>query len=291
KLAARLGERLIPSTLELSGHDACLILPDADLDLAARGIYFGTTVNSGQTCVCCRRILVPRNLLAALEEKLQALARQYPHQRRLAMSSQKAFIEGLANAAIQEGARILLPATRQLPENDGAVIILSDVVPAMRICQEALFAPVSMLMPYEELTEALAAIRSSDYGLAFSIFTENPSQAREIIAQVPCGLATINDLVVAVGHPATPFGGVGRSGWGVAQGAEGLLELTTPQVISSRLIRWRPHFEPMGSTAATNEEVLSRMLQWEHSPTWWQRTRSFFGLLAAFRRAGQRPAP
>jgi acyl-CoA reductase-like NAD-dependent aldehyde dehydrogenase len=51
KLAARLGERLIPSTMELSGHDACLVLADADLDLAARGIYFGTTVNSGQTCV------------------------------------------------------------------------------------------------------------------------------------------------------------------------------------------------------------------------------------------------
>lgn len=287
KLAGRLGERLIPSTMELSGHDACLVLADADLDLAARGIYFGTTVNSGQTCVSSRRIFVPRQHLKTMEEKLQALAAKFPMQRALAMPSQKEFIAKLADAASAEGAKVVVPASGKFPDTNGVPIILSEVRPQMSICKEALFAPVSMLIPYEELSEAIAGIKASDYGLAFSIFTENHQHARELVPQIPCGLATINDVVVAVGHPATPFGGVGRSGWGITQGPEGLLEMTTPQVVSYRLIKWRPHFEPMGSTAATNDEVLSKMLKWEHSPTWWERSKSFFGLLGAFRRAGR----
>ena len=86
-------------------------------------------------------------------------------------------------------------------------------------------------------------------------------------------------------HPATPFGGIGRSGWGITQGKEGLLELTIPQVISYRSSNWRPHFDPAGSTPVTDEGVVTGMLRWEHSPTFWERTKGFFGMLGAMRRA------
>src|SRR5439155_5522019 len=55
KLAAKLGERLVSSTMELSGCDALFVLPDADLDLAAKAAWFGATVNNGQTCIAARR--------------------------------------------------------------------------------------------------------------------------------------------------------------------------------------------------------------------------------------------
>lgn len=285
KLAARLGERLIPSTLELSGHDACLVLPDADLDLTARGIYFGTTVNSGQTCVSSRRLFVPRSLQTALQEKVTALFAKYPMQRTLAMTSQQANIEKLVQAACHEGAKVLIPTNGDYAGKDGAPIILTEVKPSMTIAKEALFAPVSMILPYTDVSEALTGIRSSDYGLALSVFTSNRQYAMKLIAELPCGLATINDVVAPVGHPATPLGGVGRSGWGITQGAEGLLEMTTPQVISYRTGSFRPHFDPMGTTPATNDEVLAQMLRWEHSPTFWERTKGFFGILGAARRA------
>ena len=60
KLAARLGERLVPSTLELSGCDAMFVLGDADLELAAKAAWFGVTLNRGQTCIAVRRIYVQR---------------------------------------------------------------------------------------------------------------------------------------------------------------------------------------------------------------------------------------
>src|SRR5262249_22046278 len=60
RLAARLGERLVPSTMELSGCDAMFVLDDADVELAAKGAWFGVTLNRGQTCIAVRRIFVQR---------------------------------------------------------------------------------------------------------------------------------------------------------------------------------------------------------------------------------------
>src|SRR5205823_10410343 len=71
KLAARLGERLVSSTLELSGCDAMFVLPDADVNLAARAAWFGATVNRGQTCTAVRRAVVQRAVYPAFAESLQ----------------------------------------------------------------------------------------------------------------------------------------------------------------------------------------------------------------------------
>lgn len=285
RLAARLGERLIPSTLELSGHDACLVLPDANLDLTSRGIYFGVTVNAGQTCVAARRIFVPKNLLADIEQKLLQLHEKIASSRPLAMPSQQALIKRLVEQAQSRGAKVLIPAQGNLEEAVQSLVILSQVRPDMEICQEALFAPVAMLIPYQDVKEAIQGIKQSDYGLAMSIFTQDREQARTIAAQLPCGLVTVNDIVAAVGHPATPFGGVGRSGWGVTHGPEGLLEMTVPQVFSYRTNSWRPHFDPMGSSPVTDDAVLSQMLRWDHGPSFWQRTKALFGMIGATRRA------
>lgn len=287
KLAARLGERLIPSTMELSGHDAMLILADANLDLAAKAIQFGATVNTGQTCVACRRIFVPRQLLPAMQEKLQALFSKQTTHRPLAMPAHQVQVTRLVTSACNEGAKVLVPIDGKPAELSGMPMVLSNVRPDMAISQEALFAPVTLLMPYDNDNEALAGIKMSDYGLALSIFTADREKAKTFAAQLPAGLVTINDVVAPVAHPATPFGGVGRSGWGMTQGAEGLLELTTPQVISNRSGNWRPHFDPAGTTTLTDEGVLTQMLRWESSPTFGKRLKSFFGMLGAVWRAGK----
>lgn len=285
RLATRLGERLIPSTLELSGHDAMLVLPDANLDLTAKAIQFGATVNTGQTCVSCRRIFVPCQHLTTLQEKIRALFSTPGTHRPLAMPAHQAQVTRLVGAACSEGAKILVPLDGKPAEQSGLPMVLTEVKPTMEISKEALFAPVTMLMPYENLNEAVAGIKACDYGLALSIFTADLNQARELAKELPAGLVTINDVVAPVAHPATPFGGVGRSGWGSTHGAEGLLELTTPQVISHRGGNWRPHFDPAGSTTLTDAGVLSGMLKWENSPTFGQRMKSFFGMIGAFRRA------
>jgi acyl-CoA reductase-like NAD-dependent aldehyde dehydrogenase len=284
KLAARLGERLIPSTLELSGHDAMLVLEDADLDLAARALFFGATVNSGQTCVATRRIFISRKVYELFLEKVKLLFQRDAEARPLAQASQAQHVRQVVQDAVQHGARILLDDNS--PETDRFTpILVADVHPDMRINQEALFASVVALLPFEEKREAREGIRRCDYGLGLSIFTANPHAARNWAADLPAGLVTINDVIAPLAHPATPFGGVGRSGWGITQGVEGLLEMTVPQVISSRGGTFRPHFAKPGTSVATSLGVLQAMLRWRHSPTLRQRWKGMLELLRQARSA------
>ena len=69
------------------------------------------------------------------------------------------------------------------------------------------------------------------------------------------GMIVINDVIVSTAHPATPFGGRRESGWGVTQGAEGLQQMTVPQVVSVRAGRFRPHYD----LAAQGPEVQQEM--------------------------------
>src|SRR5205807_6315887 len=74
RIAAHLGERLISSTLELSGCDAQFVLADADVTLAARAAWFGAVVNRGQTCLAVRRAFVQRPVYSAFCAALGELA-------------------------------------------------------------------------------------------------------------------------------------------------------------------------------------------------------------------------
>jgi hypothetical protein len=81
----------------------------------------------------------------------------------------------------------------------------------------------------------------------------------------------VNDTVFTTAHPATPFGGVGKSGWGVTQGAEGLLEMTVPQVVSVKGTKFRPHFDMGTGQAGSQVDLVRGFLEAGHAPTFGQR--------------------
>jgi aldehyde dehydrogenase (NAD+) len=142
----------------------------------------------------------------------------------------------------------------------------------MAVCREAPFAPLLAVLPFDSLEDALAQERQCPYALAASIFTRNVPLARRLASTLRAGCVTINEVVVPTAHPATPFGGRGASGWGVTQGAEGLLEMTLPQVVSVRGGTFRPHYdsgEP-GKLEA-QAELLTGLLQAGHAPRLGQR--------------------
>jgi aldehyde dehydrogenase (NAD+) len=284
KLAARLGERLISSTLELSGHDAVLVLEDADLDLAARAICFAVTVNAGQTCLAARRVFVHRSICADLQRRLKERFQSEPPIRPLARTGQSDQADELVQSALRDGANLLLdsPAISN-GQRSTQPIVVTNVRPEMRICHEALFAPVVAVLPFEEITQAVTAIRAGEFGLGLSLFTADLKRAKQLAAQLPAGLVSINDIIAPAAHPETPLGGVGRSGWGSTQGVEGLLEMTVPQVISWRTSRWRPHYDRPGASPFTDPGVLSAMLRWRYDGSLGKRLRSFFSLIRAAR--------
>jgi acyl-CoA reductase-like NAD-dependent aldehyde dehydrogenase len=265
-LAARLGERLIPSTLELSGCDAMFVLADADVELAARAAWFGVVLNRGQTCIAVRRIFVPRSRLAAFTEVLKKCA-SGAEPLPLVTCGQVEQAERLIQDAISRGGEPI-----SVPHGPAAVSGL-DFPPTLitlpstdaDICREASFAPIAAIIPFDTLEEAITMASRSPFGLAASIYTADTLQARDIAARLPVGMVTINDVLAPTAHPATPFGGRGASGWGVTQGAEGLLAMTVPQTITLRKGRFRPHVDEEISPDPATVPILRGLLRATHA--------------------------
>lgn len=285
-IARKLGERLISSTLELSGCDAQFVLADADVPLAARAAWFGVTLNRGQTCLAVRRVFVQRSVYAAFCIALREWASK-ANPVPLALPAQTQLAERLVREALAQGARLLIDAPA--PGEACVPRVVLDARPEMALCREASFAPIAAVLPFDTLEDALHMEARCSYALGASIFGKE-RRALHLAAALRAGMVSVNDVIVSTAHSATPFGGRGDSGWGVTQGAEGLLEMTLPQVVSVRRGRFRPHYElALGQGAERQAEMLRGLLQSAHAPTLGQRLRGWWRLLRGLRRFLQRP--
>jgi acyl-CoA reductase-like NAD-dependent aldehyde dehydrogenase len=283
-LARTLGERLVSSSLELSGCDPMFVLEDADLNLAARAAWFGATLNCGQTCVAVRRVLVHCDQYTSFLDSLRPLAASAQPARPV-IEKEVANARRLLDDALADGARPLLETTAACPADRFTPTVVIDARPEMAIWREASFAPIMAVMPYATLEQAFQANAQCPYGLGASIFTRDLTRGQQLAARLRAGTVTINEAIVPTAHPATPFGGRGQSGWGVTQGAEGLLEMTVPQVVSVCSGSFRPHYE-LGTGKEETQEALARgLLEWGHGATWRQRWRGLKQLLKGWWKA------
>jgi len=131
-------------------------------------------------------------------------------------------------------------------------------------CREACFAPVTAVIPFDTVDEALALSKQSPFGLSASIFSADVVAAQELAARVPSGSVVINDLLAPTAHPGTPFGGRSASGWGVTQGPEGLLAMTSPQVITVHKGTDRPHLDEAVNPDPATGEILRGLIRLTH---------------------------
>jgi acyl-CoA reductase-like NAD-dependent aldehyde dehydrogenase len=269
-LAATLGRRLVSSTLELSGVDALFVLADADAAFAARAAWFGATINRGQTCLAVRRAFVQRSVYPAFLNALQPLlAAAEPM--RLALASQGDQADRLVRDAVAQGARLLETPTTNGTNDRLQPQIIVDARPEMAVCCQASFAPIMAVLPFDTLDDALRMDAQCPYALGASVFTANPAAVETWTGQLRTGSVTVNDVVVSTAHPATPFGGRGESGWGVTRGAEGLLEMTVPQVVSVRSGRYRPHYDLTVNPGSAQGDLARALLDYGHGVTLGQR--------------------
>ena len=130
--------------------------------------------------------------------------------------------------------------------DDGSVtlpLVLGGVSPSSRLLREDIFAPVLALVTVADDHEAVFRANDCPFALAASIFSRDESAARLLAARINAGAVTINDLIIPTADARLPFGGRGRSGFGVTRGAEGLLELTAPKVVTVSRGKFRPAFD------------------------------------------------
>jgi acyl-CoA reductase-like NAD-dependent aldehyde dehydrogenase len=238
-MLTHLASHLVPATLELSGCDAAFVRADADLDLVAPALLFGLRFNGSATCIAPRRVFVAQSLADALAARLLAGVRDAaPH---AVAPAAWARVQTLVAEACQQGARCL--AGRFLANETMTPVIMADAEPTMPLLQEDCFAPVLALVRVRDDDEALAAVEHCAYALGATVFGQSGA-AQALARRIRAGAVVINDVIVPTADPRLPFGGRGRSGYGVTRGAEGLVALTTIKAIAVRQGRWRPHYDP-----------------------------------------------
>jgi acyl-CoA reductase-like NAD-dependent aldehyde dehydrogenase len=241
KILAQLAPHLIPATMELSGSDAVVVRADADLDLVTKALVFGLTLNAGATCMAPKRVFVHRSIATELEGRL---ARAFPIElsSRLAPAL-SARVRPMIEQALACGSHFIAGGLHK----DGSVlspVVLGGATPVHRLLHEDAFAPVLVVVTVANDDEAVTRANDSPFALGASVFSRNESSAHQLAARLDAGVVTINDLIVPTADAHVPFGGRKRSGFGVTRGAEGLLELTTPKVVTVSRAKLRGAFEP-----------------------------------------------
>jgi acyl-CoA reductase-like NAD-dependent aldehyde dehydrogenase len=280
RLAAQLGERLVSSSLELSGCDAMFVFEDADIDLAAKSAIFACTLNSGQTCLAARRVFVHTAVYSAFGQCLKSLI-ETVHPMEVALPQQKQQADRLVSAAVADGAQLFECRDESRSNENIPLRVVFDATPEMDICQEASFAPLTAVLPFSSVEAALAMEAKCRYGLGASIFTRDIQRAKQFAAQLRVGTVAINNVIVPTAHPATAVGGRGTSGWGVTQGREGLLEMTVPQTVSTQKSHLRMNLHMMAGTRLGSQDTILGLLQLSHSKRLLQRWRGLSRIVKA----------
>ncbi len=297
QLAKRLGERLIPSALELSGCDAMFVLNDANVELAARAAWYGATLNDGRTCMATRRVFVQRGVWEKFSELVRNLTPPAPlsmngeggvQPATVSVSSQRAVRADGATARGEElGHASGLNTPSPLMERGPGGEVLFSPPPDHPARRESTFTPRLAVLPFDTLDEALALHAESPFRLTASIFTRNIGDARSLAARLAVGAVVVNDVIAPTAHPGTPFGGRGASGWGVTQGDEGLLQMTVPQTVTVHAGTFRPHVESVLRADPAGGEVTTGMLRMAHGRTLGVRWRGLTQMVRGMMRFGK----
>ncbi len=284
KILSQLAPHLIPATMELSGCDAVIVRADADLELVAKALTFGLTFNAGATCLAPKRVFVHRSLATEIEGRL---AHAFHDRERQAAQGALGLaavekLRPLVDEAVALGAHFI---TGEL--QGAAPIILAGVSPASRLLREDVFGPVLSIVTVADDHEAILRANDCPFALSASIFSREESVARCLAEQIRVGVVTINDLILPTADARLPFGGRGRSGFGVTRGAEGLLELTTPKVITVTRGSFRPAFDP---PQTGDEKLFQAYLRIVHGRGLKARAAALFALAGILRRKRAKPS-
>ncbi|MDI3298099.1 MAG: aldehyde dehydrogenase family protein [Bacillota bacterium] len=235
-------------TLELGGKSPNIVFADMAeedrlLGQAVEGALFGLYLNSGQVCQAGSRILVERaaydRFVGALAERVGSLrlgpgADPTSDVGPVVSQAQLERVLGYVAEGRAAGARPLVGGERAERLGRGYFVeptLFVDVTPEMRIAQEEIFGPVSVVLPFEDETEAVRLANQTMYGLAAGVWTRDVKRALRMARSVQAGTVWLNTYQLL--SPTAPFGGYKKSGVGRELG-RGALEayLETKTVIA-----------------------------------------------------------
>lgn len=236
----RTADRLARTALELGGKAPAIIAEDANLDDVLETLGVGCTGFNGQVCVNLSRVLVPRSrhdeIVDRLAEHFSSIRVGDPFDPEsdrgpLAVERARDRAENYVKIATDEGAKVVAGGKRpeHLPKGwYFEPTLLTGVNNQMRVAREEIFGPVTSVIAYDGIEEAIQIANDTPFGLAASVYSADRDAAFAIARQIRSGGVAINLAGISL---TQPFGGIGDSGWGRECGAEGILEFTDIQQI------------------------------------------------------------
>jgi phosphonoacetaldehyde dehydrogenase len=223
-IAAKAGYRRV--VLELGGNDPLIVMDDADLEEAATLAVNGSYKNSGQRCTAVKRMLVHEKVAQDFTDLVLAKTHSWsygdPADGNTLMGTvideQAAMLfEARVNEAVSQGARLLCGNQRR-----GALYaptVIDQVRPEMTLVREETFGPVSPIIRFSNIDEAIALANGTAYGLSSGVCTNRLDDIVRFVDELQMGTVNIRE-VPGYRLELTPFGGIKDSGLGYKEGVQ-----------------------------------------------------------------------
>ncbi|MFE5245576.1 MULTISPECIES: NADP-dependent succinic semialdehyde dehydrogenase [unclassified Streptomyces] len=233
-VASVAGDEVKKTVLELGGSDPFVVLPSADVDKAAATAVTARVQNNGQSCIAAKRFIVHADVYDAFAERftagMSALTVGDPMEEStdvgpLSSEQGRTDLEELVGDALGKGATALCGGGRPRGLDRGwfyEPTVLTGITPGMRIHREETFGPVATLYRVADLDEAVELANDTPFGLSSNVWTRDEGEMTRCVRDLEAGGVFFNGMTAS--HPALPFGGVKRSGYGRELAGHGIRE-------------------------------------------------------------------
>ncbi|MFE2883253.1 NADP-dependent succinic semialdehyde dehydrogenase [Streptomyces sp. NPDC059272] len=231
-VASVAGDMVKKTVLELGGSDPYVVMPSADIERAAQIAVTARVQNNGQSCIAAKRFIVHADVFDAFAERfvagMKALTVGDPLEEEtevgpVASEAGRSDLEELVDDAVESGATVLCGGER--PDGPGwfyPPTVLTDITREMRIHREETFGPVATLYRVADLDEAVLLANDTPFGLSSNVWTRDEAEVERFVRDLEAGGVFFNGMTAS--HPAFPFGGVKRSGYGRELSGHGIRE-------------------------------------------------------------------
>ncbi len=231
-VAEQAGRELKKVVLELGGSDPFIVMPSADLDKAVAAAVKARIQNTGQSCICAKRMIIHADIydafLAKFSDAMRAVRAGDPMADTTDMGPLSSFeqrdtVIGQIADARAAGAKLLFGG--EPLDGPGAFLtagILTDVPHDSALRHEEIFGPIAMVFRAEDIDAAVAIANDVPFGLGSSVWSNDASEIERFVTDIAAGMTAVNQMLAS--SPEAPFGGIKRSGHGRELGPYGLHE-------------------------------------------------------------------
>ncbi len=233
------GRELKKTVLELGGSDPFVVMPSADVELAAQVATTARCQNNGQSCIAAKRFIVHTDVYDAFAEafahRMSALRVGDPMDDDtdvgpLASERGRDEVDAQVRDAVDKGATVLCGGEK--PSGDGwfyPPTVVTDLHPGMRMWAEEVFGPVAGLYRAASYDEAIELANGTSFGLGSNAWTRDPQEQQRFATDLEAGAVFINGMTTS--YPELPFGGVKNSGYGRELSAHGMHEFCNVKTV------------------------------------------------------------